>query len=58
MRVRFRCFASLLPPATERGWLARMIQNLLVVFGQARNQGALAAMLELQDLLARTEDDA
>ncbi|MCB9870061.1 MAG: hypothetical protein H6836_07950 [Planctomycetes bacterium] len=46
---------DLLQPATNRGWLARMLQNLLVVFGRSRQQAAAAAMLELQELLTQTE---
>lgn len=42
---------DLLKPATNRGWLARILQNLQVVFGQSRQQGSLAAMLELSSLL-------
>src|SRR5690606_1925932 len=42
-----------LAAATNHGWIARILQNLLVVFGRARRQAALAAMLELQDVLRR-----
>ena len=49
---------DLLRPATNRGWIARILQNLLVVFGQSRQQAALAAMLELQSMLTATEDRA
>lgn len=49
---------DLLQPATNRGWLARILQNLLVVYGQSQQQSELAAMLELQSLLTNNEDDA
>ena len=46
---------DLLPPATNAAWLARLLQNLIVVFGQSRQRSALAAMLELQSLLAHSQ---
>lgn len=46
---------DLLPPATNHGWIARILQNLQIVFGQSRQQGALAAMLELSSLLSTDE---
>lgn len=46
---------DLLQPATNHGWLARILQNLQVVFGQSRQQSALAAMLELSSLLSSAE---
>ncbi len=47
-----------LQPATNRGWLSRMLQNLLILFGQTRQRSALAAMLELQHLLRRDDKRA
>lgn len=46
---------ELFAAATNRGWLARILQNLLVIFGQSRQQAPLAAMLELQTLLTTTD---
>ena len=46
---------DLLKPATSHGWLARILQNLQVVFGQSRQQNSLAAMLELSELLTNDE---
>jgi regulator of sirC expression with transglutaminase-like and TPR domain len=48
---------NLFQPATSLGWLGRILQNLLVVFGQSRQQASLAAMLELQALLARADEE-
>ncbi len=52
--------ATLLRPATPRIWLARMLQNLQIIFEQSRERGELAAMLELHALLddAPPEHDA
>jgi len=47
-----------LQPATNRGWLSRILQNLLILFGQTRQRSSLAAMLELQHLLRQDENPA
>lgn len=46
---------ELLQPASGKVWLARMLQNLQVIFGQGRAHAELAAMRELQALLDRKE---
>ena len=46
---------DILSAATNRGWLARILQNLLVIFGQSRQQGLLGAMHELQTVLTQTD---
>ena len=43
---------DLLQPATNHGWITRILHNLQVVFGQSRQQAALGAMLELNSLLS------
>lgn len=44
--------------ASGRAWLARILQNLMVRFGETRQQRPLAAMLELQGLLEQQQTKA
>ncbi|MEX0938984.1 MAG: transglutaminase-like domain-containing protein [Pirellulales bacterium] len=46
-------FSVTLEPASPRQWLARMLNNLQAIFAQRGQERELAAMQELQALLAR-----
>lgn len=48
--------SDLLQPATNRHWLTRMLQNLLMIYGAAGKYSDVAAMLELEMLLWPDED--
>ena len=45
---------QLLPRATNRQWLSRILQNLQAIFTQKGRQSDLSAMLELRTLLERS----